>query len=70
MDSPPPKQDHFIQLIGILNLLWTNTLRNNTLKVKDTLAEARTYLLGLNPPLEVGTKTYRVWDLGSPDMRI
>ena len=63
MDSPPPKQDHFIQLIGIL-------LRTNTLKDKDTLAEARTYLLGLNPPLEVGTKTYRVWDLGSPDMGI
>ena len=62
MDSPPQKQDHFIQLIGIL--LRTNTLRNNTIKVKDTLAEARTYLLGLDPPLEVGTKTYRVWDQG------
>ena len=68
MDPPPPKQDHSIQLIGIL--LRTNTLRNNTLKVKDTLAEARTYLLGLNPPLEVGTKTYRVLDLGSPEMGI
>ena len=64
--SPPPKQDHFIQVIGIL--LRTNILRNNTLKVKDTLAEARTYLLGLDLPLEVGTKTYRVWDLGSPEM--
>ena len=68
MDSPPPKQDYFIKLKGIL--LRTNTLRNNTLKVKDILALARTYLLGLDPPLEVGTKTYRVWDLGSPEMGI